>query len=84
MGNLFVDCGREAYIPMQILKGEVLYKDIFNIYAPLSYLFNAFLFKLFGENLQVLYFAGFITFGSILTLFYKLLERIYSSYTTGK
>lgn len=82
MGCLFVDCGREAYIPMQILKGEVLYKDIFNIYAPLSYLFNAFLFKIFGENLQVLYFAGFITFGFVLTLFYKLLTLFCSKYNS--
>lgn len=82
MGCLFVDCGREAYIPMQILKGEVLYKDIFNIYAPLSYLLNAFLFKVFGENLQVLYLAGFITFGLILTIFYKLLTLFCSKYNS--
>ena len=38
----FSDIGRELYIPQQILNGEVLYKDIFNVYPPLSYLLNAF------------------------------------------
>ena len=35
-GLLLIDTGREFYIPSQILKGGVLYKDIFNIYGPAS------------------------------------------------
>lgn len=68
--GLIVDCGREVYYPQEILNGKVLYKDLFNIYAPFSYLFNAFLFKIFGINLKVLCIAGsFCAVGIISTIF---------------
>lgn len=56
--GLIIDCGREAYYPQEILNGKVLYKDLFNIYAPFAYLFNAFLYKIFGINLSVLCISG--------------------------
>ena len=62
-----VDVSREAYIPWQVLKGQVLYKDIFNVYGPLGYQINAVLYFLFGINLNTLYFAGFIN--SLVILF---------------
>ena len=71
-GDIIVDSFREAYIPTQILKGKILYKDIFTIYSPFSYLFNAFLFLVFGIKLKVLYFAGLIASAGILNLIYKL------------
>ena len=37
----YSDIGRELYIVQQMLNGEVLYKDIFNVYAPLGYQINA-------------------------------------------
>lgn len=77
-GSLIVDCGREAYYPTQILLGKVLYKDIFNIYGPFSYMFNAFLFKIFGINLKVLYFSGCICAFFITTLTYLIAKRFLS------
>ena len=81
-GNVFVDCFREAYIPEQMLKGDILYKNIFCIYSPFAYVFNALLFKIFGVNLNVLYFAGFIASALILNLIYqignKFLPQFYS------
>lgn len=69
--GLIIDCGREAYYPQEILNGKVLYKDLFNIYGPFSYIFNAILFKIFGNNLNTLYIAGsFCAFGIISTLFF--------------
>ena len=63
-GDVIFDSFREAYIPEQMIKGQVLYKNIFNIYAPFAYLFNALLLKIFGCKLSVLYFAGlFATLG---------------------
>lgn len=81
-GNIIFDSFREAYIPEQIIQGQVLYKNIFNIYAPFSYLFNALLFKIFGTKLSVLYIAGlFFTLG-ISNLIYLIsnffFEKIYS------
>ena len=68
--SLIIDCGREAYYPQDILNGKVLYKDLFNIYGPFAYLFNAFLYKIFGINLNVLCFAGaFCALGIICGIF---------------
>lgn len=74
-GHLLIDCGREAYYPTQILLGKVLYKDIFNIYGPFSYMFNALLFKLFSINLNVLYVSGCICAALISTLTYLISIR---------
>ncbi len=57
-GHAILDCGRELYIPTEILKGKVLYKDIFDIYGPFAYFINALLFKIFGTSVNVLYTAG--------------------------
>ena len=56
--NIMLDIGREVYYPEQILKGEVLYKDLFVIYGPFAYLFNAILYKVLGAKLSTLYFSG--------------------------
>jgi predicted membrane-bound mannosyltransferase len=59
-GFLLIDTGREFYIPQQMLNGEVLYKDIFNIYGPLSYQINAILFAIFGIKINTLYLFGIL------------------------
>ena len=74
-GHILVDCGREVYYPTQILLGKVLYKDIFNIYGPFSYMFNAALFKIFGINLNVLYLAGCVCSFLITNLIYFIATR---------
>lgn len=69
--GLIIDCGREVYYPQEILNGKILYKDLFNIYGPFAYLFNAFLYKVFGNNLSTLCFAGSAcAIGIITTLFF--------------
>lgn len=79
-GHLLVDCGREAYYPTQILLGKVLYKDIFNIYGPFSYMFNAVLFKIFGINLNVLYLSGCVCAFLIVTLTYLIARKFFSEF----
>lgn len=74
-GNLLIDCGREAYYPVQILAGKILYKDILNIYGPFSYMLNAVLFKIFGTNLNVLYIAGCVCTFAVSTLIYLITRR---------
>ena len=71
-GLLLIDTGREFYIPQQMLQGKVLYKDIFNIYGPLSYQFNAILLSLFGQKINTLYFAGIINSLVIIITLYLL------------
>ena len=68
--GLIIDCGREVYYPQEILNGKILYKDLFNIYAPFAYLFNAFLYRIFGVNLNVLIISGcFCALGIISGIF---------------
>ena len=74
-GNVIVDSFREAYIPAQMLQGQVLYKNIFNIYAPLSYIINAVLFSIFGTKLWVLYAAGLAATIGIVNLTFKIAEK---------
>lgn len=61
LGSYLVDVGREVYLPWRMLEGEVLYKDLFNMYGPLGYQINAILFKIFGIKLNTLYCAGFFS-----------------------
>jgi hypothetical protein len=57
-GNLTIDCGREMYVPVALLRGKMLYRDVLYIYGPLSPYFNSMLFRVFGIHLTVLYWAG--------------------------
>ncbi len=58
MGNFIYDTGREFLVPDLINNKNVLIKDIFISYFPLSYQINALLFKIFGSNLDVLRITG--------------------------
>lgn len=81
-GNLIVDCGREAYYSLQVAQGKVLYKDIFNIYGPFSYMYNAFLFKIFGINLNVLFLSGCISAFFIASLTYLIARRFMGEFAS--
>lgn len=79
-GHLLIDSGREVYYPTQILLGKILYKDIFNIYGPFSYMLNAFLFKILGINLNILYISGSICAFIITSLIYLISNRFLSKF----
>lgn len=82
-GCLIIDTGREFYIPWQMLKGQVLYKDIFNIYGPLSYQINALSFFIFGQKITSLYVLGMLNSFVILVSLYlisrEFLDKLFSS-----
>ncbi len=75
-----IDFGREVYYPERILAGDVLYKDLFNIYGPLAYQINAVLYKIFGAKLSTLLGAGAVC--SLLTVsgVYLLASRYLSKF----
>ncbi len=79
--NIHSDLGRELYIPEQMIKGQVLYKDIYNIYAPLGYFLNVVFIKILGDNLRTFTYIGF--FLSLLTLIpvYKITKKFCNSET---
>lgn len=79
LGHLLVDCGRSVYISELVLKGEVLYKDIFALYGPLSYQVNAILYAIFGVHLNTLYMAGIVNSFIILALYYLVARKLTSA-----
>ncbi len=78
-GNISTDIGREAMIPMALLNGEIMYKDILNIYAPLAYYINACIMAALGIKLESLYIGGiissFISLFMLLKIAKKFLEK---------
>jgi len=75
-----IDVGREAYIPWQMLKGELLYRDIFNVYGPLGYQINALLYLVFGVHLNTLYCAGFVNTLVILYMVFFISKMFVKNY----
>lgn len=57
-GDFQIDNGRELYVPAEILKGKMLFRDLWYMYGPLAPYLKAFLFRIFGVNLHVLYGFG--------------------------
>ncbi|MBQ9688395.1 glycosyltransferase family 39 protein [bacterium] len=75
-GKLLEDCGREAFLPTVAFSPDfVMYKDIFNLYPPFSYQFNAILYGIFGEHLNTLYFAGLVNTAVILCTLYFIAKK---------
>lgn len=79
-GNLLFDVGREVYYPQRILEGKVLYRDLFNIYGPFSYLWNAVLYKIFGTTLSTLYISGAVTSIAIVSGVYLIAKKFLNTY----
>lgn len=50
--HLFVDYGREVYVPWRLSEGDVLYRDIAWFNGPLSAYFNALVFAVFGTDIR--------------------------------
>jgi hypothetical protein len=69
-GNIQVDCGRELYVPAELLRGKLLYRDVWYPYGPLEPYTAAVLLGLFGKHLYVFYLFGLtLATGCALLLF---------------
>ncbi len=75
--NPAIDTGRELYIPLRMLNGEVLYRDIVTIYGPLAYQLNALLYLVFGISLTPLRIAGVFNSTLIIWLFMLICGEIF-------
>jgi hypothetical protein len=71
-GDIQIDCGREMYVPVDILRGKLLYRDIWYQYGPLAPYVQALAFALFGINLNVLYAIGMILVISAALLLFEI------------
>lgn len=78
--NILLDVGREVYYPERILNGKILYKDLFNIYGPLAYQWNAVLYKVFGTNLKTLYASGVVCALGIVSAVYLIAKHFLSRF----
>jgi hypothetical protein len=69
-GDFQVDNGRELYVPAEILKGKLLFRDLWYMYGPLAPYLKAMLFWIFGVKLTVLYSFGLaMTIGTALLMY---------------
>jgi hypothetical protein len=70
-GNLTIDSGHEMYVPAMLAEGKQLYRDVWYTYGPAAPYFTSYLFRLFGERLNVLYWAGSLSaLGSAIFLYF--------------
>ncbi len=70
------DSGREMDLPLRLLSGELLYRDVHHIYPPLAPYFNALLYRLFGAYLDTLLIGGAICSGLIVYLCWRMARRV--------
>ncbi len=69
-GDIQVDCGRELYVPTEILRGKLLYRDIYYSYGPLGPYMGALLIRIFGPHLVAFYLFGIaVAIGCAILLF---------------
>jgi Dolichyl-phosphate-mannose-protein mannosyltransferase len=69
-----IDFGRELYVPWQITRGRVLYRDIASLFGPLSPYLNALWFKLFGASVMTLAACNLVIFAATVYGIYRLVR----------
>ncbi len=71
--DILIDFGRELYVPWQLEKGCVLYKDIaIHFYGPFSPYLNSLLFKAFGARLMTLAIFNIVLIAALTYLIYRI------------
>ncbi len=74
--SLIVDIGRETDLPLRLLNGEMLYRDIHYTYTPFSPYFNAALYWLFGVHIDTLAASGIVFSAILLLLCYRIFRQL--------
>lgn len=70
-----IDFGRELYLPWQITRGQVLYRDLASLFGPLSPYVNALWFRLFGASLLTLAICNMVIFAVTIAGIHRLLRN---------
>jgi hypothetical protein len=78
-GSLRTDCGHEVYVPASILRGRLLYRDLWYPWGPLAPYLEAGLLRVFGLRLEVLYALGLATTAACLALLFSISRRFLST-----
>ncbi len=74
--SMIVDLGRETDLPLRLMNGELLYRDIHYLYPPFSPYFNALLYKVFGVHLDTLAFSGIVFTALLIFICYKIARKL--------
>lgn len=74
--NLVLDSGRETEIPIRLITGQLLYRDVQTYYSPLSFYANAIALHLFGHHLEVFYAVGLVLGLIAILLIYYLTKQL--------
>jgi len=74
--DVLVDFGVQLYVPWQLARGKVLYRDIAHYTGPLSVYFNALAFRMFGVSLRTLELANLPILIGIVIAIYWLTARM--------
>src|SRR5215207_4522448 len=70
------DSGREMDLPLRLLEGELLYRDVHYLYPPFAPYFNVLLYRIFGVHLDVLHAVGILCSITIAVLCYRIARRL--------
>ena len=74
--DLLIDFGRELYVAWQLAEGNVLNRDVFPLFGPLSPYVNALLFRLFGVSIRTLLIANLTVIAGICIILNMMIRRI--------
>ena len=81
--SAIADSGREMDLPLRLLEGDALYRDVFYMYPPLSPYFNSLLYSIFGARLEVLQVSGVLFSVLALVLSHRIARRFLERYRCG-
>ena len=74
--SIIADSGRELDLPLRLLNGETLYRDIHFLYTPLAPYLNAQLYAWFGARLETLQASGVVCSLLIVWLCYRIARHL--------
>ncbi|HEU0179983.1 MAG TPA: glycosyltransferase family 39 protein [Blastocatellia bacterium] len=70
------DSGREMDLPIRLMNGELLYRDVYYLYPPFSPYFHSLLYRIFGAHLDVLQAGGAICAVLVVWMCYRIARRL--------
>lgn len=82
-GNLYIDTPRELWLPLELLKGRVLYRDLIYPYGFFPPYFQAFLYKVFGVHILTQVGCGIMLTLTMSIVLYKIARFFLSESISG-
>src|SRR5215468_2277462 len=70
------DSGREMDLPLRLMNGELLYRDVYYLYPPFSPYFHSLLYRIFGAHLDVLQAGGAVCAVLVVWMCYRIARRL--------